>query len=809
MSPKGVPTFVVIIVNLLGILQQIVRKFPSVLLEMKVIQLNIRSLNTSINLLELLIQRRNPDIILLQEVWQPKKQATVKGYQAPIMKLRQGSRGGGVAIYTKTESKQIALPKYEVDGLEAVWAEVMIGSKKTVVGSVYIPPGKIEEMKTFRRILSKVCNENNNVLVAMDANGRNQLWDDSMTKSKGDSKKLGDELMEAILENDLETLNNGQPTYQSESYTSAIDVTISKGCSSSCSISWEVLKDPIKSDHFPILVEVGISIEEQTRIAKDWKKMDWEEYSNRTKPLLKQLSDRWRCSEVDPDVMNSQLVDTLSKVVEEMVPTKRICRYSRPWRSERLTEQLKTQRRARNIWKRRRTPKNHMAYIAETQATETLIQNLRKEWWEEEIEQMEKAKPGNKWKIFERITNPRSKMAIQSIKQADGHHAFEDKDILALMENYFIDKSDMGSIDQEMENELTKWLSEAKQNTEGSSLHVADITMQEVQSTFGQCSNSPGPDGVNGAMIDYADRKEMAECLCMLWNAVWRTSKLPHNWKREHRVLLEKPGKDNYNQCNSYRTISLTDLVGKRMEKAVAERTVTILKSKNFDPWQFAYMEKRSASQALLLFCEAVSRSLERKELVGALFFDFSDAFGTVDRDKLLHKLMNKFSFSGKLIGYLKSFLEDREARIQVNGTKGEWKQSLYGTSAGTVLGAILFIIYLIDVPESIKPKFADDLVGMATGKSVEEVQTKLQKSMDELDRWSRKWSMTLNVDKTRVMIFGKPGAEVSILSEGIKVKQINDMKYLGVVLDERLDFNAQAEHAAAKARLAFSRPVG
>ena len=77
-------------------------------------------------------------------------------------------------------------------------------------------------------------------------------------------------------------------------------------------------------------------------------------------------------------------------------------------------------------------------------------------------------------------------MAIQPIKQADGHHAFEDKDILALMENYFIDKSDMGSIDQEMENELTKWLSEAKQNTEGSSLHVADITMQEVQSTFGQ-----------------------------------------------------------------------------------------------------------------------------------------------------------------------------------------------------------------------------------------------------------------------------------------------------------------------------------
>ena len=243
---------------------------------MKLIQLNIRSLNTSTNMMDMLVARRNPDILLLQEVWQPKNQALIKGFQPPIMKLRHNSRGGGVAIYTKKAGKQIYLPKYEVNDLEAVWAEVMIGNKRTVVGSVYIPPGKINEMRIFKRVLNKVCLENNNVIIGMDANARNSLWDDnSVARSGSESKAMGDELLEAIIENKLESLNNGEPTHHSEARSSAIDVTIAKGITKDIQVTWQVLKDPVRSDHSHIQIQVGGNESMGVLEIKDWNKMDW------------------------------------------------------------------------------------------------------------------------------------------------------------------------------------------------------------------------------------------------------------------------------------------------------------------------------------------------------------------------------------------------------------------------------------------------------------------------------------------------------------------------------------------------------
>ena len=373
------------------------------------------------------------------------------------------------------------------------------------------------------------------------------------------------------------------------------------------------------------------------------------------------------------------------------------------------------------------------------------------------------------------------------------------------MEEYYIEKEDMSSIDKEMKEELDGWIDEAAAMGETEELQGANITLQEVLATFGTCSSTPGPDGINGSMIDNADRQQMAKCLHILWNKVWNSGDLPSGWKLEHRELLPKPGKEDYNHCNSYRTISMTDLFGKRMEKVAVNRLKCNLESSGFDPMQFAYLENRSATQALLVFNETVARCLSEKKIVGALFYDFTDAFGTVDRDKLLYKMKSKFGISGRLLIYLKGFLEGRRARIRVNDRVGEWKESNYGTSAGTVLGAILFIVYLSDVPEDIKPKFADDLVGLEWGDNVIDVQDKLQKSIDQLNQWSRKWNMELNIGKTRVMLFGsKSGDGIKVTTDGVEVEQVEEMKYLGITLDGKLSFKTQAEKAVAKARRAF-----
>lgn len=84
-------------------------------------------------------------------------------------------------------------------------------------------------------------------------------------------------------------------------------------------------------------------------------------------------------------------------------------------------------------------------------------------------------------------------------------------------------------------------------------------------------------------------------------------------------------------------------------------------------------------------------------------------------------------------MSYITDFLSGRYARVRVNDLIGEWIKSEQGTSAGTILGAILFIAYVHDTPSNIHPKFADDLVSYVTGKDIAAVESRLQASIDDL----------------------------------------------------------------------------
>ena len=92
------------------------------------------------------------------------------------------------------------------------------------------------------------------------------------------------------------------------------------------------------------------------------------------------------------------------------------------------------------------------------------------------------------------------------------------------------------------------------------------------------------------------------------------------------------------------------------------------------------------------------------------MFYDFADAFGSVDRARLLHKIHNDLGITGHLYDHILSFRSGRTARIKIGDLIGDWLDSELGTSAGTCLGPLLFIMHLHDISKCIRPKFADDL---------------------------------------------------------------------------------------------------
>lgn len=114
-------------------------------------------------------------------------------------------------------------------------------------------------------------------------------------------------------------------------------------------------------------------------------------------------------------------------------------------------------------------------------------------------------------------------------------------------------------------------------------------------------------------------------------------------------------------------------------------------------------------------------------------------------------------------------------ARVKVNGHYGDWISSMFGTSAGTNLGPLLFIMYMHDIPKRIFPKFADDLVSVAVDSDMLLITKELQQSVDELVSWSRKWGMVLNVSKTKVMLFGNVDDDVIKLKMyGADIEQVS-----------------------------------
>ena len=132
-------------------------------------------------------------------------------------------------------------------------------------------------------------------------------------------------------------------------------------------------------------------------------------------------------------------------------------------------------------------------------------------------------------------------------------------------------------------------------------------------------------------------------------------------------------------------------------------------------------------------------------------------------------------------------FLSSRKARIVLNGECGEWVSSESGTFAGTILGSILFIIYIHDAPKVAK-KFADDVSGIAVANNVAEVQQGLQATASEIDALALKWGLEINFSKTKVMPFGNT-PDIHIVIQGRIIENVKDHRILGIILDKNLKF--------------------
>ena len=258
-------------------------------------------------------------------------------------------------------------------------------------------------------------------------------------------------------------------------------------------------------------------------------------------------------------------------------------------------------------------------------------------------------------------------------------------------------------------------------------------------------------------------------------------------------------------KANNYRPISLTSPLVKILESIIRTKIMEYLTDNNIvTHYQHGFVTKKSCFTNLLETFEDWTAAVDQGYGVDVVYLDYSKAFDSVPHLRLIEKLKG-YGIAGNLLNWMKSFLHGRFQRVVLNGIESQWLEVTSGVPQGSVLGPLLFVLYINDIAENIKCKlgiFADDTKIYSIINSVSNVED-LQCDLDNMQEWCETWLLNLNLDKCKVMHIGRTlnsTYKMDISNTRIDLCEVESEKDLGLWVTSSLKPSLHCVKAAAKA---------
>ncbi len=308
--------------------------------------------------------------------------------------------------------------------------------------------------------------------------------------------------------------------------------------------------------------------------------------------------------------------------------------------------------------------------------------------------------------------------------------------------------------------------------------------------------------------------REISEPLSIIFNCSLQSGVVPHQLKVAKVIPIYK--KDDAEIFSNYRPVSVLPCFSKILERLMFNRCMDFIDKNNvLNKKQFGFRSNHSTQMAIIELVDKITKSVELNESTLGIFLDLSKAFDTIDHGILIHKLEH-YGFRGIVLEWFKSYLKNRNQFVRYQSCDSDMKYITCGVPQGSILGPLLFILYVNDIVATTSLfdiiLFADDTTLLYSDPDIASKMDTINNELNEINNWFRANKLSVNASKTNYMILGTPhltnkyydssndpsdgtsdmqnksvGKRIQVILNDVSLQRVGYTKFLGVIIDENL----------------------
>ena len=744
--------------------------------------------------LSLLAKDRNYSVITLTETWLNNDSdlaiLDLEGYS--LFRFDRQGPGGGVAIFVNSELVVERLHQFDCTVTESLWIKIVTKSGSLIIGVCYCPQTISEcavNAALFVEYLSDTFNTiadstNLGFILMGDFNAKDPRWG-----STRGSNALGHRLFDFISDNGLQQLID-EPTRYSATSNSTLDLIITNVPDM---IHHSGILPPLfeSCDHCIIEAQLALPSRSKRSYFREFyntKNVDWNIVNDN---LRSAPWDTCYSASQEPEIVLDRWISLFHDTIKANIPLKRtkISERDQPW----VTPLIKHLRNLRRRLFRKAKSSNSKRFWDLYHSTDAEYHDniaiAKRDYLKGIADSLNDPNMCKKkwWKLLKNVYG-KSGSSQNSIPDlmVNGTVIDDISHKCQSLNDYFIEQSTLDDSNATLPN----------LQYSSPSFDTPFITSSFISKHLKSldCSKSTGPDGISNEILSHIS-DGISIALATFFNYSIRMGTFPKCWKIANVIPIYKKG--NKSHLNSYRPISLLNCLAKVFESCIAfairqhlEKYDLIYKQ------QSGFIPGDSTCNQLIVINDIILSALEQGEEVHAVFLDISKAFDRIWHRGLIHKLKFYFGIEGPMLRWFQSYLSGRKQRVVLNGYSSPLRTIFAGVPQGSVLGPILFIMYINDLSREVLTNlflFADDSTLVNKFRDYNISTSLINHDLQAIEKWAKIWLMDFNPTKTESMTFSakrEPSKANGFLFFDSLITEVFTHKHLGVTFHHRMSWS-------------------